>query len=207
MFNDPDQTARANIRTSALELFAAKGPDAVTIREIAAAAGVSPGLVLHHYGSKQGLRNAVDEYVAALFEVLTKGSMADMAAPGADTPGVASGFAELLIGHLPPHSPIPAYLRRLLLADDPAGRQIFRTWYNLTLALTKQGIASGAMRPSADPEVRAAFLMINDLATMLLHKNLAAVVGVDPLTPDGIARWAADAIDAYSTGVFRLENE
>jgi AcrR family transcriptional regulator len=207
MVSDPDQTARANIRASALELFASRGPDAVSIREIAAAAGVSPGLVLHHYGSKQGLRDSVDEYVASFFEVLTKSSMAEMAQPGADTPGVASGFAESLISHLPPGSPIPAYLRRLLLLDDPAGRQIFRAWYELTLALTKQGIAQGSMKPTSDLEVRAAFLMVNDLATMLLHKNLAAVVGVDPLTPDGIARWAADAIDAYSTGVFRLEKE
>ncbi len=207
MVSDPDQTARANIRASALELFALKGPDAVSIREIAAAAGVSPGLVLHHYGSKQGLRDAVDEHVAAFFEILTKGSMTDLAQPGADTTGVTSGFSELLVAHLPPGSPIPAYLRRLLLSDDPAGRQIFKTWYDLTLALTKQGIASGDMRPSSDPEVRAAFLMINDLATMLLHKNLAAVVGVDPLTPDGIARWAADALDAYTNGVFRLETE
>jgi TetR/AcrR family transcriptional regulator, regulator of cefoperazone and chloramphenicol sensitivity len=207
VFNDPDQTARANIRTSALELFAAKGPDAVTIREIAAAAGVSPGLVLHHYESKQGLRDAVDEYVASLFEIMTKTSMEDMSAPDADTQSIASGISLLLFGALPSESPVPAYLRRLLLSDDPAGRQIFKTWYDLTLSLTKQGIAEGSLLPSGDPEVRAALLMISDLATMLLHKNLAAVVGVDLLTPDGIARWAADAIDAFTNGVFRLEKE
>jgi len=205
--SDPDLTAKANIRDCALDLFTAKGPDAVSLREIAAAAGVSPGLVLHHYGSKQGLRDAVDDHVASLFEDLTMGIVAQVEEPGADTPELASGFAELLIGHLPPGSPIPAYLRRLLLSDDPAGRRIFRSWYELTLALTEQGIAQGIMYPSDDPRVRAAFLMINDLATMLLHKNLAAVVGVDPLTPDGIARWAADAVGAYTHGVFRLEKQ
>ena len=38
-----DRTARAAIRDEALRLFAAQGPDAVTVRQVAAAAGVSPG--------------------------------------------------------------------------------------------------------------------------------------------------------------------
>ncbi|MEP7368844.1 MAG: helix-turn-helix domain-containing protein, partial [Dermatophilaceae bacterium] len=59
---DPDLTARANIRNAALRLFADRGQDSVTVREIAAAAGVSPSLVVHHFGSKDGLRAAVDAH-------------------------------------------------------------------------------------------------------------------------------------------------
>ena len=65
-----DRTARAAIRDEALRLFAAQGPDAVTVRQVAAAAGVSPGLVMHHFGSKAGLRAAVDEHVLAMFTVI-----------------------------------------------------------------------------------------------------------------------------------------
>ncbi|MEO7078692.1 MAG: helix-turn-helix domain-containing protein, partial [Rhodococcus sp. (in: high G+C Gram-positive bacteria)] len=36
-----DRTARARIRDEALRLFAERGPDAITMRDIAAAAGVS----------------------------------------------------------------------------------------------------------------------------------------------------------------------
>src|SRR5215813_4115516 len=57
-----DLTARARIRDAALTLFAERGIEASTIRDIAAAAGVSSGLVRHHFGSKEALRDACDAY-------------------------------------------------------------------------------------------------------------------------------------------------
>ena len=65
-----DRTARARIRDEALRLFAERGPDAVTMRDIAAAAGVSPALLVRHYGSKDGLVEAVDSHVVQALEAL-----------------------------------------------------------------------------------------------------------------------------------------
>ena len=61
-----DLTGRARIRDAALEQFAVHGFDGATIRGIAAAAGVSPGLVQHHFHSKEALRRACDEAVLEL---------------------------------------------------------------------------------------------------------------------------------------------
>ncbi len=205
MFNDGDLTARAVIRDRALALFAEHGPDAVTIRRIAQAADVSPALVVHHYGSKQGLRDAVDEHVAGLFDAMIS-SFSDDPEPLAEGGQVAvSSFAELLLAHLPEGSPVPAYLRRLLLSGDAAGRELFRRVFAITRVMTDQLVAAGIMRPSADPEVRAAFLMINDLAVVLLRDHLADVLGVDPLSDAGIRRWAGDVLPAYTEGVFHGE--
>ena len=57
-----DLTARARIRDAALRLFAERGVEGATIREIAEAAGVSGGLVRHHFGSKDDLRAACDAF-------------------------------------------------------------------------------------------------------------------------------------------------
>ena len=57
-----DLTARARIREAALVLFAERGIEGATIRDIARAAGVSGGLVRHHFGSKDDLRDACDSY-------------------------------------------------------------------------------------------------------------------------------------------------
>ena len=58
-----DLTAAARIRDAAIEQFAQHG-FAVGLRTIAEAAGVSAALVIHHFGSKEGLRKACDDYVA-----------------------------------------------------------------------------------------------------------------------------------------------
>jgi AcrR family transcriptional regulator len=55
-----DLTARARIREAALRHFAEEGYQGATIRAIAGTAGVSPGLLRHHFGSKEELRAACE---------------------------------------------------------------------------------------------------------------------------------------------------
>ncbi len=62
-----DLTSKARIRNAALTLFAQQGEDGTSMRAIATAAGVTVGLVTHHYGTKDGLREAVDTLVVELF--------------------------------------------------------------------------------------------------------------------------------------------
>ncbi len=197
-----DLTARAHIRNAALRLYAERGHDAVTVREIAAAAGVSPGLVVHHFGSKEGLRAAVDAHAAASFDAvfaeLDGQDLAEMLANGEATTSVAEAFARAF-----PHgSPLPAYLRRLLLTDDPAGAALFGRWYAATRRLVDAMVELGVATPSEDPAVRAAFLLANDLAVILLRNQIATAIGDDPLTPAGLDRWARDVTAVYTGGAF-----
>src|SRR5689334_16324922 len=198
--DEGDLTAKANIRNAALRLFAEHGHDAVTVREIAAAAAVSPALIVHHFGSKDGLRAAVDSYAAQAFDALFEMDERDVAE--ALTEGGGASLAEMFARAFPPGSPLPAYLRRLLLVNDPAGAALFGRWYALTRRLLDSMTAVGAARPARDPAVRAAFLLVNDLALILLRNQVAAAIGVDPLTPEGITRWAKEVTAVYTTGAF-----
>jgi AcrR family transcriptional regulator len=58
-----DQTAIARIRDAAMDLFGQHGFN-VGLRTIADAPGVSAPLVIHNFGSREGLRKACDDYVA-----------------------------------------------------------------------------------------------------------------------------------------------
>src|ERR1700688_4862612 len=56
-------TATARIRDAAIEQWGQHGFN-VGLRAIAETAGVSAALVIHHFGSKEGLRKACDDFIA-----------------------------------------------------------------------------------------------------------------------------------------------
>jgi AcrR family transcriptional regulator len=65
------EEARRLILDSARELIARSGPEGLRLQEIAAAAGISHPLILHHFGSREGLvRALVQEAVAELRDKL-----------------------------------------------------------------------------------------------------------------------------------------
>ena len=193
-----DRTARAVIRDESLRLFAAYGPDAVTIRQVAHAAGVSAGLVVHHFGSRDGLRQAVDEYVLAVFDDL----FSTMPELDWTVRSATGSLTEVVLARLPVDSPIPAYLSRLLLSGDPTGTRLFTRWMQAGQQAIDRLETTGVLRPSQDPAVRAAFLMANDLALLLLRDRLTAHLGVDPLSREGITRWSEEVMTIYRSGLF-----
>lgn len=126
-----DRTARARIRDETLRLFSERGPDAVAVRDIAAAAGVSPALVVRHYGSKDGLCGAVEEHVARVFEAL----LAEVIEPAGAEPfdqRMVPTLAEMVAANLPAGSAIPAYLGRMLVTGGPVGSALFRRLHEVS---------------------------------------------------------------------------
>jgi AcrR family transcriptional regulator len=191
-------TARTRIRDEALRLVAERGPDAVTIRDIAAAAAVSPALVIRHYGSKDALLAALDDHVAQAFE-----TMLAAVTDGPFEPGALPTLADLIASRLPPDSPIPAYLARLLTAGGPVGTALFRRLHEISRRALEEMARSGAADPGADPDVRAAVLLVNDLAVLILRPRLTELLGEDPLSADGLRRWGAEVLAIYRDGLSR----
>ncbi len=198
-------TARATIRNAALTLFAERGHEGVTLREIAAAAGVSPALLVHHFGSKDGLRAAVDEFAGQAFDALFEMDEDDLVAVLAGEH--SASLAELFAVAFPSGSPLPAYLRRLLLTNDPSGAELFTRWYDATRRLLTALDQRGATTPTGDADVRAAFLLVNDLALVLLRPQITTTLGVDPLSAPGLERWAREATAVYTQGAFAVPDD
>jgi AcrR family transcriptional regulator len=195
-----DRTARARIRDEALRLFGERGPEGVTIRDIAAAAGVSPALVMRHYGAKDGLREAVDEYVAGVFETMLA-QVAESAGAEAFGQGAVPALAETVAASLPSESAVPAYLGRMLVSGGPAGSGLFRRLYEASRDALSGLAAAGSASAGADPAVRAAFLLVNDLAVLILRDRIREVLSIDPLSAAGLRRWGAEVMAVYRDGV------
>jgi AcrR family transcriptional regulator len=184
-----DLTARARIREAALAQFAEHGFERTTIRGIAAAAGVSPGLVRHHFGSKQALREAVDAHVLAEIRRLSDEIMAD---------GQRGDLTDSAASRQRAIRPFQGYLLRALTA----GSASIATIFDLMVEATEQWYALADKdrtdTPYADRRTRAAVLTAMALGVPLMHAQLSRVLGVDILSPEGDRQIALAMLDIHS---------
>lgn len=191
-----DLTSAAAIRNAAMRLFADRGVAAVTVRDIAAACGVSAALVIHHYKSKEGLKDAVDEnalaFVEQMFALLEGVDIADV-----DMAAMTAPFAEML----EQEPDVLSYLRRMLIDGGRSADALFRRLFEVTRAGLRAMEAAGRLRAGPDPDTQAAFLLVNDLGAVILRDQIRSVAGVDPLAGEGIVRWSQTVFDVYGRGV------
>ncbi len=117
--NPSDLTARARIRQAALRLFAQHGSHATSTRAIAAEAGVSVGLVIHHFGSKEGLRTAVEDEVLQIFDA----ALDDLEQQ--DATNLLSALAVLSVRLFAEDPTLRGYLRHALLDESETGAALF----------------------------------------------------------------------------------
>jgi AcrR family transcriptional regulator len=167
-----DLTARARIRHAAFELIATCGVRPATVRAIATAAGVSPALVLHHYGSKQGVVEAVEEWVQTLLRSSTadEGASRDPAEANARR---SAAFERLLTG-----TPLlQSYIRRMLLEESPEGLDWFARIVADGAKDLRRRERHGMARHSADVQAVAAILDVLALVPLLLPRHLEHVLG------------------------------
>lgn len=191
-----DLTSAAAIRDAAMRLFADRGVAAVTVRDIAAASGVSAPLVIHHYKSKDGLKKAVDEHALAFVEQMFA-LLADSESTEFDVAAMTSPFAQMLERE----PDVMTYLRRMLVDGGPPAAALFERLYESTRAALRAMAEAGLLRPGPDPDAQAAFLLVNDLGAVILRDQLRSVAGIDPLSGPGIVRWSRTVFDVYGNAV------
>lgn len=166
---------RERLVREAFTLFAERGFDSVTVRDIAAASGVSVGLINHHFGSKDGLREAVDEFFIAQFEdAITDAAPQSQSATPED-------YAELIDAWIARHDKdwptIVAYFRRALLEESDWGFSLFQRFYGFVQGSVMRMDAAGQLAPDVD-RLWLPFLMVYlELGTMVFDPYIKRVLG------------------------------
>ncbi len=192
MHSAEDLTALARIRAAALNRFGTEGFAATTVRVIASDAGVSPALVLHHFGSKEGLRQACNEYVFTFFE-----SMIRRAGDRQPTEAMAQ------FGGIPDEAPpLMRYLMKQASEDSPAANDLVAGIVELTKQSLEVNTAKGYVKPTADPDMRAAILVMLRLGPFLLSGAVQQATGADILTPEGLRRMYRTTIEIVESGIY-----
>jgi len=192
---DPaDLTARARIRDAALKHFGEHGFERATIRGIAELAGVSSGLVRHHFGSKQALREACDDYVLRTVRTLNDETWA--AAEAGDLSRAAA--ARVPIG------PYHRYVARSLI-DGGAG-ELFDEIARMGETWIAAGDEQRTDKPDVSSKARAAVVTAMGLAIPILHEHLSRALGADLSSPEGDELLARALLDLYSHPLMSLED-
>lgn len=174
--------------------FAEHGYGGASVRAIATRAGVSPALVLHHYGSKDGLRRACDE---RLMEVTAdkEGIMR-----GGSVPSVAQYLAE----H-PEATAVLAYLRRVMSDGGALGSELFQRLHTETIRLLRLGQQAGTVREVADLEAAAAILTAWSLGVLMMSDDLGRALGSDTVFDlPASDRYSRTGTDMLTHGVLDL---
>jgi AcrR family transcriptional regulator len=156
-----DRTAVARIRDAAIEQWGQHGFN-VGLRSIAEAAGVSAALVIHHFGSKEGLRKACDDRIADEVYGAKSESLR--------TSDPATWFAQ--VAEIESFAPMVAYLLRSLQSGGELAKSFWNRMIDDAERYMEEGVQAGTLKPSRDPRARAKYLGMSSGGSLLLYLQM-----------------------------------
>jgi TetR/AcrR family transcriptional regulator, regulator of cefoperazone and chloramphenicol sensitivity len=184
--------ARQKIIDCARELFTRNGIEASSLRAVAAHAGVAPSLIIYHFGSKQGLCEAVDAELVKRFA-------AAYASQEPSLVGRSRALKELML--VAPE--LLTYLGRALGEGGEATtglvQRIMAAGLQDVRALKKANIVES----DVDEEWFVLHHLLLLLGPLMLLSSVQATLGRPLLEHDALERWATANERLLSEGYYR----
>lgn len=161
-----DLTAKARFRNTALDLYATHGEDRISLRAIAAEAGVAVGLVQHHFKTKAGLRNAVDQLVVDYFA----GALAEV--PEDASTAVRDDAVRDMLRANPA---VVDYVRRALLQPNAADSHLVDVLVDLTQREVRAARKTGRASTTRRENTQVVAVLARQMGELLLAPMVDAV--------------------------------
>jgi TetR/AcrR family transcriptional regulator, regulator of cefoperazone and chloramphenicol sensitivity len=191
-----DLTAKARIREGALRLFSEQGVAQTSVRAVAGAAGVSAGLVIHHFGSKDGLVRAVDE--AVVRRITT--ALGEVPADSPDAQLMARR-AEMVAALLRNEPTLCAYIARALAEGTEASGALFHRMFAAASADALL-VKAGAIPADTDPFWRAMQQLMLVVGPLILRPLVERELGGSLLSEENFSRWMDANLDLLQRGLY-----
>jgi len=193
-----EHSSTERIRSAALRVLADHGVNATSFRMIADAAGVSIGLIQHHFGSKGRLIEAVDEYVlAAIREVMESAPLPEPPADALAEAGrrIVSLFAD--------HPDVVDYLGRALVEGGAIGTMVFDGLVDISTAQHEEFCDRSLTPPDLDPVWAALNPLILRVGAIILRPHIERHLPEPFSTRSQLQRWDAAVTALIRGGQFR----
>ena len=190
---ESDLTAVARIRNAALLRFARDG-FGVGLRTIAADAGVTAGLIAHHFGSKDGLRRACDTEVLRLTQEVKRSST------------YFGGPTDLMtqMSQVEEYIPATAYAMRSLMEGGELATTLMDLFVGDTVSYMSDAVKAGTVTPSHNEEARARYLLYAGFGALLLFLRYEASEpgDIEAAVREFIDRYGPVTAELYSRPLF-----
>ncbi len=193
----PETAPIERIREAAMRSFATHGFSNTSLRAVASTAGVSLGLVQHHFATKAGLIKAVDDYVLTV--VLTR-ITEEVPASTSDSVAEIGDRVTRMIAELPD---IVDYVGRALIDSRPVGYMVFDALLNSGTARWNQRGERGETRPDLDLTWAAVNSLVLALGTFILRGHIERNLPQPLTSPEQLQRWQASVTMLLREGLFK----
>jgi len=199
--SDP-KSARESIIRAAFRAFGEGGIEATSLREVARAAGVSPALVVHHFGGKEGLVAAADEAALREFGAAYRRAEGSDGEPAEERDLLRERAAQTaqVMAEMPE---VCRYLGRALVEGTAGSASLFRMMIEAGRREVDSLADEGALRPDADREwatLQHFFLIWAPLSFMPL---LREALGGDLLAPGQLGPWVDANVKLLEVGLYK----
>lgn len=192
-----ERSSVERIRTAAMKSFATYGASATSLRTVAEAAGVSVGLVQHHFANKAGLVKAVDDYVLGVVVAIIA---QPIPGPPVDSLDEMGNRINQLVAERPD---VVDYFGRALIDGSPLGIMIFDTLMSNGAARWHLRSERGETRPDIDLTWAAINSLVLALGTLILRTHVERHLPEPLATPAQLERWEAAVNTLLRNGLFR----
>lgn len=169
---DVPAAGKQKILLAALEMFAEQGFSGTSVRDIADKSGQAFSLVRFHFGSKKGLRKAVDDHVIDTLHAWFEDNRTDLGSDSNDE--FWMNAAKAISGN----RPIYRYLRRAVLDNEPSAVELIRRYYEFHKEELKRFAEVGLVRVDYDEKFTPLMTVFLTLGPLVMHPLIESELGV-----------------------------
>ena len=172
---------RQRLVEAAIALASERGFQAIGVRQIARAAGVTPGMIAYYFGGKQGLYQAM---IDSIYQRLITGMRAFLDQPGPAGDDPVGRLVELQISTLADTPWGPPLIAREVLARESPLREFFADRIAkgpgvLVPQMLRREMAAGRIRDDLDPKLLMLSIVGMGMFAYLMHPVVGPALGYE----------------------------
>ena len=175
-----------------VELFSEKGFESVSVREITNAAGVSPGLLIHHFKSKEAFIEAcIEDVFGEVLSFKTEPNPLDITSQLNKWKSNPEFYKTPL-----------RFFKAVMASKTDYSKQLFELFLEGSRTVLEDGIEKGLVNKPSSLEMTNLVLAVNSLGTILLSDYIRDQLGGEFTDPEYAQGFMQASLEIYTNGVY-----